>query len=91
MTLKTARALGYQGEPEGLLEPALNLTLCARLHAQNARLPAANGGASQIEDVVCRYNSGKPYANAPTYTKDVYWPNVRKFLGEYRRKLTGAA
>ena len=85
VTLKTARALGYQGDPQGLLDPETNLRLAARLHKSNSQLLSSNGGLSQIEDVISRYNSGKAFANAPTYTKDVYVPGVKRALDQYRK------
>jgi soluble lytic murein transglycosylase-like protein len=86
MTLRTAQGLGYQGDGQGLLDPELNVRLAARLHKANGRMLSARGDASQLEDVVARYNSGKPFANAPTFTKDVYVPSVIAKIKEYQKK-----
>lgn len=86
MTLRTAQGLGYKGDGQGLLDPETNVRLAARLHKANARLLSARGDLSQLEDVIARYNSGKPFANAPTFTKDVYVPGVLAKVKDYQKK-----
>jgi soluble lytic murein transglycosylase-like protein len=86
MTLRTAQGLGYKGEGPGLLDPEVNVRLAARLHKANSRLLSARGDLAQLEDTISRYNSGKPFANAPTFTKDVYVPGVLAALKDYQKK-----
>lgn len=80
MTLKTARSLGFHGDPEELLSPTLNIyygvALLAELHASDERLL----------DVAARYNSGKPYGRAPKVTVNEYVPYVVKWAGLYSPK-----
>lgn len=58
----TARALGYQGHPDNLFDPTLNLSLAAKLLAENLAIASrgAPGAARrEVEDrAVSAYNAG---------------------------------
>lgn len=102
MTYHTARGLGYEGRPEGLLEQKLNLELCAKLLKQLSK--RFNG---RFEDIACAYNSGKSKDDArriattdplssrrKRYTRTIneYVPRVvsleAKWLNEFNRRST---
>lgn len=85
MTLKTALGLDSTATAARLLEPLYNLDICAKLIAANMAL-----GPSDV-DVICRYNSGKSWANAPTFTRADYLPRVTKWLTLYRTQSKGVS
>jgi soluble lytic murein transglycosylase-like protein len=66
LTLKTARALGFKGEPSGLLYPDTNAEYAAILAAQNAK----RLGTFAILDLAAAHNSGKSYAHAPHVSQE---------------------
>lgn len=80
MTLLTARGLGYDGEPNGLLDPVVNLDLGARLHAENLKRAKGN-----LEDAISLYNSGKKYVLAPATTRS-YVQKVLAAMAEFRQQ-----
>lgn len=86
MTLKTARGLGYQGPPEGLLDATENARWAAELCAQNAkRTKAPIGSQDWVYDLAAMYNSGRPFAKAPEVTRKDYAPRVWSFYKEYAK------
>jgi soluble lytic murein transglycosylase-like protein len=80
MSYKTALALGYKGAPEGLLTPAVNAALAAKL----CRMNMVQFRVAALEDVAALYNSGKLYKAAPASTRTVYVPRVIKYAAIYR-------
>lgn len=80
MSYQTAKGLGYSGTPEGLKDPHINATLAAELCAQNWER------TKNLVDVICMYNSGKPFMRAPTATTNVYLPSVQAYLKIYRAR-----
>lgn len=65
---RTAQALGYQGPPEGLFNPDINVDLGAKLIAENIRRTGEN-----FERVYSMYNSGGAnyYKTNPTVARNV--------------------
>jgi soluble lytic murein transglycosylase-like protein len=57
LLLKTARSLGYTGEPDGLYDPATNIDLGAKLISENV-----SRFGDSFERVYSAYNSGSPTA-----------------------------
>ena len=83
----TAKSLGYQGLPQGLIEPQLNAALAAKLCKKNM----ADYHVTSLQDVAALYNSGHRYANAPASTRTIYVPRVVRFANLYRLRLALAA
>lgn len=77
VSLQTARALGFEGGPQHLLDPATNARLAAQLCSQLA----ARFGSNLI-DVAAAYNSGKSYQHAPESARD-YAERVLAFSQQY--------
>lgn len=53
---KTARSLGYTGQPDGLYDPRTNIRLGAAYIADNLRTAAGNGHS--MEAAISAYNAG---------------------------------
>lgn len=80
LLLSTARALGYQGEPEGLFDPAASIDLGAKLLSQNVArargrswdiaLAAYNAGWSTVRSDDARRKANKTFINQD-YVNDV--------------------
>jgi soluble lytic murein transglycosylase-like protein len=80
MTYKTAEGLGFDGNPQMLLIPEINLFfVCKLLNQLRGRY-----GHDNFKDVAAAYNSGKPYIKAPIVTREKYVPSVVKFEESYR-------
>ena len=56
----TAKGLGYQGTPEGLYEPAINIDLIGRYHKRNLD----HFGHLTPQQLTTAYNTGSPYKKA---------------------------
>jgi len=54
----TAKGIGFQGSPEELFDPEVNIELIARYHARNK----AVYGDLTNEQLVTAYNAGSPYS-----------------------------
>lgn len=80
MSFQTAKGLGYSGTPEGLKDPYINAALAAELCAINWK------AHKNLVDVICMYNSGKPFMRAPTSTTSVYLPSVQSYMKIYRER-----
>ena len=79
MTLLTGRSLRGDGiTPEMLLEPSFNADIAAELVAQ-----LRDRYRGVLSDVLAAYNSGRPWAHAPSSTQKVYVPNIIKFIHQY--------
>lgn len=61
--------------PEDLYDPRVNLDLTAR------HLAGLNHRFGNVRDVAAAYNSGRPFAKAPAYTRNTYVPRVLSRLG----------
>ena len=57
----TARGLGFEGSPQDLYDPEVNIELIARYHRRNQDV---YGGDLTPEQLTTAYNSGSPY-NSP--------------------------
>jgi soluble lytic murein transglycosylase-like protein len=79
----TAKALGYEGPPEGLFEPALNIQLLAELTASNAH----RFGHDPL-DLFSAHNSGKPFNRAPWSTAGMYVPSCQKHYAAWKLYLS---
>lgn len=84
----TALDLGFPRSrpPEDLYDPTLNLDLTIRLLD---RLLKKHRG--DVKDVIAAYNSGRPYAKAPDFTRNVHVPKVLKAMGLKTSSLVGKA
>ena len=71
MTLRTARGLGFEGDPDELFDPETNIRLGVMLLKDGLRRHGA------MADSSCAYNSGKPCARAPEFTTTHYLPGVQ--------------
>lgn len=80
MSLTTARGLGYVGTAQGLTDPKVNAKLAAKLCKELVTRFRTNN----LADIAAGYNSGKPFAKAPSSTRTVYVPRVIQFAGDYR-------
>lgn len=82
ITYGAAREMGFDDRRDKLLNPVLNCALAAKLCTRWAlRHP------DSLEDVYCRFRSGKPRSHAPGATL----ANLRKVLRyayEYKNRLT---
>lgn len=78
----TAKALGYEGPPEALFDPALNIRLLADLTESNAR----RFGHDPL-DLFAAHNSGKPFNRAPWSTVGMYVPSCQKHYVAWKRYL----
>lgn len=87
VSFKTAQTLGYKGEPVGLLDPAINCGLAARLCRKNMH----DYRVQTLQDVAALYNSGKRYKDAPGTTKTIYVVRVVRFAALYRLRLAQAS
>ena len=87
LSLTTARAMGYQGEPEGLLDPVVNANFAGLLIVTNMH----DFKVTSLEDVASLYNSGKRFAQAPPSTRILYVSAVRRWSGFYKNKARAAA
>ncbi len=85
LTLKTAKALGFTGTPHELEDPAVNLEYVCKLIKDNTK------PGETVLDVVCRYNSGKPFSRAPSFTKRIYLTRVVDYQAAYKRFLAHPA
>lgn len=56
----TARGMGYEGNPEGLFDPEVNIELIARYHSRNQEV---YGPGLTDEQLTAIYNSGNPYSS----------------------------
>jgi soluble lytic murein transglycosylase-like protein len=95
LLVRTARALGYQGPPDGLYDPALNIALGAQLLRQNLdraggavdiALSAYNGGWSSV-----RPNDGKRVSNTlpSPFINQNYVDRVLAFEKYFREGTSG--
>jgi soluble lytic murein transglycosylase-like protein len=95
LLVRTARALGYQGPPDGLYDPALNIALGAQLLRQNldraggavdVALSAYNGGWSSV-----RPNDGKRVSNTlpSLFINQNYVDRVLAFERYFREGTSG--
>lgn len=55
----TARLMGFEGSPNDLYDPEVNIELIARYHTRNNKV---YGGLSP-EELTTAYNTGSPYSN----------------------------
>ena len=78
---KTALGLGFPKTtpPEALYDPRLNLRLGSRLLATLSRQYGGN-----LRDILAAYNSGRPYAKAPSRTRTSYVPRTLRYMGEHK-------
>lgn len=77
-------------EPKRLLEPQLNLTLaCALITENGTRSTAPMGSETWYQDLASLYNSGKPYAQAPSSTRTTYVPRFMRALERRKGGLHG--
>jgi soluble lytic murein transglycosylase-like protein len=85
VTLLTARSLRGDGvTPEMLCDASFNADVAAELVAQ-----LRDRYRGVVSDILAAYNSGKPWAHAPTRTQKVYVPNVIKHIHYYARWAQG--
>lgn len=78
--LATAKDFGYTGDGPGLWDPALNLQFFAALTRRNI----AAWKTTDVSDLICLHNSGKPLYKAPESTRTVYLPTVLKLYQKWR-------
>lgn len=82
MTLKTAKNLGFMGDPKLLLIPSINIDYGTKLLAQiQRRVKKVIRTESEIDrNIVSIYNSGKFFAKAPSSTLEYVarWSNAIK-------------
>lgn len=86
LSLKTARAIGYGGDPEGLLDPVTNAHFAGLLIVVNMH----DYAVTSLEDVAALYNSGKRFAQAPASTRLLYVPAIRRWSAYYKDKARAA-
>lgn len=55
----TARSIGFDGNPQDLYDPAVNIDLIARYHRRNQEV---YGGNLSAEQLTVAYNTGNPYS-----------------------------
>ena len=70
----TAVNIGFNGPPQGLYDPGINIDLIGRYHQRNVEVY----GDLSVEQLATAYNAGNPYGS-PTYghvDKFVKWYNV---------------
>lgn len=80
VSLKTAAGeFGYTGDGEGLKDPVLNAQFAARL----CKILTHRVG-NDLKDIASAYNSGRPYADAPQSTREIYVPRVLAFAKKYQ-------
>lgn len=92
ITYKTAQLLGFNGQPENLYEPKLNISLAAKLCDSNAsRVKHPFDSLEWRQDVLSSYNCGKPYLRAPHITRDLYVPKGLEFYAFYEQQLKSKA
>ncbi len=82
MSWLTAKGLGYLGQPSDLFTPRVNADLAARLCKQLIRQFRTH----DLRDIAAGYNSGKPFARAPTSTQTIYAPRVLIFAAAYQSR-----
>lgn len=87
MSLLTARGLGFTGTTAELLSPEINAELAATLCEQISKRIKTR----ELADVASAYNSGKPFAKAPTSTRTVYVPRVLMFATTYEPRAADLA
>lgn len=81
MSLRTAQALGFQGDAKLLLDPWLNAHYAAALCAQNQRIVG-----SDLARVAAAYNCGCEHVlqgTVPADTASLYVPHVVRYAAEY--------
>lgn len=91
LLLRTAQALGFNGSPDDLFDPAVNIALGTQLIAENI---AARG---DIAAAVSQYNGGYrpalgfgvPLATTGRFANQAYVDRVLGFAGEYATALQG--
>lgn len=72
---KTATALGYDGDPSGLFDPAVNIDLGARLIQQNI-----SRFGEDFNAVYSAYNSGSPTAYKTNSTVNAHVQRANSYL-----------
>lgn len=76
----TAKGIGYTGGPKSLYDPDINLlwggTLFKSLYKKYGN----------YKDVFAAYNSGKPYAKAPTVTQTDYVPKATDYAASFKQQ-----
>lgn len=72
--------------PEDLYDPETNIDLTIRLLT---RLLKRYGG--NVRDAVAAYNSGRPFAKAPKFTRETHVPKVMRAMGRTTELVRGAA
>jgi len=86
MSLKTARALGFVGDPDLLFQPVLNAQLAAKLCLSLTR----QFKTAELKDIAAGYNSGKPFARCPASTV-AYANNVVAYAAAYKERARALA
>lgn len=85
--LRTARGLGYTGEPEGLFDPALNIDLGTRL----LRQLIDRYGSGSFERIYSAYNSGRADAYLTSRQVETNVQRALDWLASVRAAVAGAA
>lgn len=75
---ETAASLGFTGAGEDLADPDDSIEW------GTLELSRAFKRYGNYVDALASYNSGKPYASAPTTTREAYIPNVQTLASLYR-------
>jgi hypothetical protein len=70
----TAKDLGYDEAPEGLWDPTVNIELFIKLTQRNIK----HWRTTDVQDLICMHNSGRPKYRAPESTLNIYLPAVMK-------------
>lgn len=86
MSLQTARAIGFTGAPDDLLDPVVNAKMAATLISLNMR----SFRVSSLEDVAALYNSGKRFNKAPLSTRMLYVPAIKRWAAFYAKRARDA-
>ena len=66
-------------EPAALLDPELQMGLCACFVAELQRYSGPTNAPSWPDEIASRYNSGQGLSTAPARTLGIYLPRFRRF------------